>query len=181
MPLRIAAKLPRTDTGYFKDKLQPQIDGEQVQLVGEVNDTAKEQFLAGAAALLFPIDWPEPFGLVMIEAMACGTPVIAFRSGSVPEVVDDGITGFIVDGEDEAVKAIKRLRELDRRKLRTAFEHRFAAKRMAQDYVRQYEALGAEPALLNGRPPAPAYVKGRRTSSSEFFQSLGELREVSPE
>ena len=102
MPLRIAAKVPRGERNYFKEKLEPQIDGEQVQLTGEVNDETKRQFLADAAALLFPIDWPEPFGLVMIEAMACGTPVIAFKSGSVPEVIDDGITGFVVPGEAEA-------------------------------------------------------------------------------
>src|SRR5213078_3500138 len=107
MPLRIAAKVPRADRGYFKERLEPQIDGEQIRLTGEVNDQAKEKFLAGASALLFPIDWPEPFGLVMIEAMACGTPVIAFRSGSVSEVVDDGVTGFVVDGEAEAVQAIR--------------------------------------------------------------------------
>ena len=100
MPLRIAAKIPRGERRYFKEKLEPQVDGKQVQLVGEVNDQVKEEFLANAAALLFPIDWPEPFGLVMIEAMACGTPVIAFRRGSVPEVIDDGVTGFVV--EDEA-------------------------------------------------------------------------------
>src|SRR5205085_5307353 len=103
MPLRIAAKVPRGERGYFKERLEPQIDGRQVQLTGEVNDKTKEQFLGGAAALLFPIDWPEPFGLVMIEAMACGTPIIAFRSGSVPEVIDQGVTGFIVEDEDDAV------------------------------------------------------------------------------
>src|SRR5262249_49059022 len=95
MPLRIAAKVPRGERGSFKERLEPQIDGEQVQLSGEVNDHTKEGFLAGAAALLFPIDWPEPFGLVMIEAMACGTPVIAYRSGSVPEVIEHGVTGYI--------------------------------------------------------------------------------------
>src|SRR3954463_3285683 len=114
MPLRIAAKVPRGERGCFKEKLEPQIDGEQVRLTGEVNDETKRQFLANAAALLFPIDWPEPFGLVMIEAMACGTPVIAFRSGSVPEVIDDGITGFVVSSEEEANQAIARLGELDR-------------------------------------------------------------------
>ena len=98
MPLRIAAKIPRSETAYFKNKLEPNIDGQTVQLVGEVDDAKKQPFLADAAGLLFPIDWPEPFGLVMIEAMACGTPVIAYRSGSVPEVVEDGVTGFIVDG-----------------------------------------------------------------------------------
>jgi glycosyltransferase involved in cell wall biosynthesis len=141
MPLRIAAKVPRGERKYFKEKLKPQIDGAQVQLIGEVNDEKKRQFLAGAAALLFPIDWPEPFGLVMIEAMACGTPVIAFKSGSEPEVIDDGITGFVVPGEAEAVEAIGRLSELDRRQVRTHFEKRFTARRMAEEYVLSYKAL----------------------------------------
>jgi glycosyltransferase involved in cell wall biosynthesis len=141
MPLRIAAKVPRSERKYFRETLEPQIDGNQVQLIGEVNDETKRQFLAGAAALLFPIDWPEPFGLVMIEAMACGTPVIAFKSGSVPEVVDDGITGFVVTGEAEAVEAIERLSELDRRRVRRRFESRFTTRRMAQEYLRRYETL----------------------------------------
>jgi glycosyltransferase involved in cell wall biosynthesis len=141
MPLHIAAKVPRGDRSYFKERLEPQIDGNQVRLTGEVNDRTKEKFLAGAAALLFPIDWPEPFGLVMIEAMACGTPVIAFRSGSVPEVVDDGITGFVVEDETEAVEAIGRLGELDRRRVRGHFEQRFTSERMAKEYLRNYETL----------------------------------------
>lgn len=117
-PLRIAAKIPRAETAYFRKHLQPHIDGENVQLIGEVDDARKQPFLAGAAALLFPIDWPEPFGLVMIEAMACGTPVIAYRSGSVPEVVDDGVTGFIVDSDQDAVRAASELPRLDRRRVR---------------------------------------------------------------
>jgi glycosyltransferase involved in cell wall biosynthesis len=133
--------VPLGERSYFKEKLEPQIDGHHVQLTGEVNDRTKEAFLAGAAALLFPIDWPEPFGLVMIEAMACGTPVIAFRSGSVPEVIDHGVSGFVVDGEAEAVRAIGRLGELDRARVRAHFEQRFTARRMAEDYVRHYEAL----------------------------------------
>jgi glycosyltransferase involved in cell wall biosynthesis len=141
MPLRIAAKIPRGDRGYFKEQLESKIDGDQVQLIGEVTDQTKETFLAGAAALLFPIDWPEPFGLVMIEAMACGTPVIAFRSGSVPEVVDDGITGLVVDGETEAIQAVGRVGELDRRQVRACFEQRFTARRMAEEYIRHYETL----------------------------------------
>jgi glycosyltransferase involved in cell wall biosynthesis len=141
MPLRIAAKVPRGERGYFKERLEPEIDGEHIKLTGEVNDAAKEQFLAGAAALLFPIDWPEPFGLVMIEAMACGTPVIAFRSGSVPEVVDNGVSGFIVEDEPEAIAAVQRLHELDRRQVRSVFEKRFSATRMTQDYVRCYQGL----------------------------------------
>src|SRR5438874_1410526 len=139
MPLHIAAKLPRGERGYFKDQLEPQIDGTQVQLTGEVNDATKEKFLAGAAALLFPIDWPEPFGLVMIEAMACGTPVIAFRSGSVPEVIDDGLTGFVVPGEAEAIQAVGRLGKLDRQRVWRHFEKRFTARRMAEEYLRHYK------------------------------------------
>jgi glycosyltransferase involved in cell wall biosynthesis len=141
MPLHIAAKVPRGERHSFKRRLEPQIDGDQVRLIGEVDDVAKQKFLADAAALLFPIDWPEPFGLVMIEAMACGTPVIAFRSGSVPEVVDDGVTGFVVNGEAEAVEAISRLGELDRRQVRARFEQRFTAKRMAEQYLGHYERL----------------------------------------
>ena len=141
MPLHIAAKVPRAERGYFKKQLEPQIDGKQVRLIGEVDDKAKQRFLGEAAALLFPIDWPEPFGLVMIEAMACGTPVIAFRSGSVPEVVDDGVTGFVVETEEEAVQAVRRLGSLDRRRVRAHFEQRFTAERMAQEYVAHYHAL----------------------------------------
>ena len=141
MPLRIAAKVPKGERGYFKEQLEPMIDGREVQLIGEVNDQTKEAFLAGAAALLFPIDWPEPFGLVMIEAMACGTPVIAYRQGSVPEVIDEGVTGFVVDGEQQAVQAVRRLGELDRRQVRAVFERRFTARRMAAEYVALYEDL----------------------------------------
>ncbi|MCK1521720.1 glycosyltransferase involved in cell wall biosynthesis [Bradyrhizobium sp. GM2.2] len=143
MPLRIAAKIPRAETAYFKNELEPNIDGQAVQLVGEVDDAKKQPFLANAAGLLFPIDWPEPFGLVMIEAMACGTPVIAYRSGSVPEVVEDGVTGFIVDGEEQAIRAVKELGRLDRRVVRARFEERFAASRMAKEYDARYRDLVA--------------------------------------
>jgi glycosyltransferase involved in cell wall biosynthesis len=176
IPLRIAAKLPRAERGYFKDKLEPQIDGDQIRLIGEVNDAAKEEFLGGAMALLFPIDWPEPFGLVMIEAMACGTPIIAFRSGSVPEVIDDGLTGYIVDGEEEAVQAIRRLGELDRRKVRAHFERRFTAKRMAGDYIRCYNSLAGKPEIPNyaALSIVQESVKERRDATRQFFQSFGE-------
>jgi glycosyltransferase involved in cell wall biosynthesis len=143
MPLQIAAKVPRGEKTFFRERIEPQVDGKQVRLVGEVNDRAKQGFLAGAAALLFPIDWPEPFGLVMIEAMACGTPVIAFKSGSVPEVVDHGITGFVVSNEEEAIEAIGRLRELDRRRVRAQFEKRFSSRRMAEEYLGHYTALAS--------------------------------------
>lgn len=134
MPLRISAKVPRDGSRYFKEKIEPEID-DQIRFVGELGDTAKEQFLGKAASLLFPIDWPEPFGLVMIEAMACGTPVIAFRRGSVPEVVEHGVSGFIVDDMDGAVEAVANLQTLNRAQVRRCFEQRFTAERMAGDYV----------------------------------------------
>ena len=143
MRLLMAAKIPRADTRYFKERLLPHIDGDQINLVGEVDDTGKGELLRGAAALLFPIDWPEPFGLVMIEAMACGTPVIAYRRGSVPEVVDHGVSGFVVESEEEAVAAVKRIPELDRKTVRETFERRFTSRRMAEDYLRHYHSLVA--------------------------------------
>jgi glycosyltransferase involved in cell wall biosynthesis len=141
LPLRIAAKVPRSQSRYVKEQLLPQVDGDVIELTGEVDDKGKAEFLANATALLFPIDWPEPFGLVMIEAMACGTPVIAFRRGSVPEVIDEGVSGFVVDNEDEAVAAIRRASELDRRRVRAAFEERFTVARMARDYLAKYSEL----------------------------------------
>jgi glycosyltransferase involved in cell wall biosynthesis len=139
--LRIAAKIPTAERSYFKKRLEPHIDGLNVELVGEVDEVKKQPFLAHAAALLFPIDWPEPFGLVMIEAMACGTPVIAYRSGSVPEIVEDGVTGFIVNNEEEAIRAVGELSRLDRRKVRAGFEARFSSRRMAHEYEKQYRKL----------------------------------------
>ena len=152
LPLRIAAKVPRREQRYFKEQLEPLIDGDQIQLTGEVNDKTKEEFLAGAAALLFPIDWPEPFGLVMIEAMACGTPVIAFRRGSVPEVIDQGVSGYIAETEEEAVQAIRQLSKLDRSGVRAAFERRFTARRMANDYVENYRKLIGDKDKRSGQP-----------------------------
>jgi glycosyltransferase involved in cell wall biosynthesis len=143
MPLRIAAKIPRGETRYFKERLEPVIDGDRIQLIGEVEEHSKEGFLAGAAALLFPIDWPEPFGLVMIEAMACGTPVIAFRRGSVAEVVEDGVTGFIVESEAQAIDAVQRLDQLDRQRVRAGFDRRFTSRRMVEEYLRHYRLLTA--------------------------------------
>jgi glycosyltransferase involved in cell wall biosynthesis len=141
MPLRIAAKIPRGETVYFKKQLEPHIDGRAFQFVGEVDEAKKQPFLAGAAALLFPIDWPEPFGLVMIEAMACGTPVIAYCSGSVPDVVEDGVTDFIVENEEQAVRAVDDPGRLDRRKVRARFEKRFSADRMARECGSAYREL----------------------------------------
>src|SRR6185312_7394246 len=121
--------------------IRPMLAAEHVEFIGEINDTQKSEFLGGAHALLFPIDWPEPFGLVMIEAMACGTPVIAFNRGSVAEVIDDGVTGFVVQDEDGAVAAVKRMETLNRNRVRAQFERRWTARRMAEDYVDVYERL----------------------------------------
>jgi glycosyltransferase involved in cell wall biosynthesis len=139
--LKIAAKVDKADQEYFDTEIKPLLSQPHVEFIGEIDDSQKPAFLSGAHALLFPIDWPEPFGLVMIESMACGTPVIAFNCGSVPEVMDDGLTGFVVSNEDEAVAAIKRLGELDRAKVRQQFDRRFTARRMAQDYVDLYGEL----------------------------------------
>jgi glycosyltransferase involved in cell wall biosynthesis len=142
VPLKIAAKIDKTDEAYWKMKIEPLVRGNRlVDFVGEVGEADKNALLGGASALLFPIDWPEPFGLVMIEAMACGTPVIASRCGSVPEVIDDGATGFIVDDVDAAVAAVGRVGALDRAGVRATFERRFDIARVAQDYVAVYDAL----------------------------------------
>jgi len=141
IPLKIAAKVDRVDEVYFRTQIEPLLKGPGVEFIGEINDEQKTQFLSDAQALLFPIDWPEPFGLSMIEAMACGTPVLAFRCGSVPEVVEDGITGVIVDTMDEAVAALPRVIAIDRKKVRLRFEQRFSAARMAKDYVALYRLL----------------------------------------
>jgi len=141
MPLRIAAKVDAADREYFDCEIRPLLDDPIVEFIGEIGDEEKGEFLRGARALLFPIDWPEPFGLVMIEAMACGTPVIAFRGGSVVEIIESGITGFVVDSIDEAVCATQRIRSIDRRVCRRVFERRFSAQRMCEDYLRAYKRV----------------------------------------
>ena len=146
MPLRIAAKVDAADREYYEREIEPLLAADHVDFTGEIGPEDKNEFLGRARALLFPIDWAEPFGLVMIEAMACGTPVIAYRAGSVPEVITDGVSGFIVDDIDGAVNAVGRLGELDRARVRAAFDERFTDARMARDYVRLYERLVAEAA-----------------------------------
>ena len=141
IPLKIAAKVDKVDEAYFRTEILPLVDGKGVEFLGEINEREKTTFLGDAAALLFPIDWPEPFGLVMIEAMACGTPVLAFRRGSVSEVVEDGITGKVVESEDEAVAKLPEILSYDRRTVRQRFQERFTATRMAKDYVRAYRKL----------------------------------------
>jgi glycosyltransferase involved in cell wall biosynthesis len=129
------------DKEYFANAIKPLLDDPLVELVGEIGDGEKDDFLGDAYALLLPIDWPEPFGLVMIEAMACGTPVIAYRGGAIPEVMEEGHTGFIVRALKDAVEAVRRVPELSRKRCREIFEQRFTATRMAHDYVQVYERL----------------------------------------
>ncbi|MGO9389006.1 glycosyltransferase family 4 protein [Rhodoblastus sp.] len=147
LPLKIAAKVDRADADYFNEVIRPLLEAPGVEFIGEIGDDRKKVFLSGAIALLVPIDWPEPFGLVMIEAMACGLPVVAFNRGSVAEIVEDGVTGFIVEDETSAVGAVHEVASLSRSAIRTRFEQRFTARRMAQDYLDLYRRLidGAKP------------------------------------
>ncbi|MBN9003892.1 MAG: glycosyltransferase family 4 protein [Rhizobiales bacterium] len=141
IPLKIAAKVDRADQEYYDELIKPMMDHPLVEFIGEISDHEKPDFLSGAIGLLVPIDWPEPFGLVMIEAMACGTPVIAYNRGSVPEIVEDGVTGFIVEDEISAVSSVDRLASLSRANIRKEFETRFTARRMALDYLDAYRDL----------------------------------------
>ena len=139
--LRIAAKVDPVDEAYFRGYIEPMLSDPHVEYIGEISETEKSTFLGNARALLFPIDWPEPFGLALIESMSCGTPVVAWHCGSVPEIVDDGVTGFIVDSIAAAVDAVDRIPMLDRRAVRARFEQRFSAERMAKDYLAVYSRL----------------------------------------
>ena len=141
IPLKIAAKVDVVDGEYFESRIRTLLDDSLVEYIGEIGDHEKSEFLSGACALLFPVDWPEPFGLVMIEALACGTPVIAYRAGSVPEVIEEGKTGYIVETLDQAVRAVRRLGALDRKVCRRVFEERFSAGRMCADYLAIYRRL----------------------------------------
>ena len=141
IPLKIAAKVDRVDEQYFREQIAPLLDQPGIEFIGEINEHQKAEFLGQASGLLFPIDWPEPFGLVMIEAMACGTPVLAFNRGSVSEIVEDGKTGIVVKSKDEAIKRLPHLLSLDRRRVRHEFERRFLAQRMASDHVKLYQEL----------------------------------------
>jgi glycosyltransferase involved in cell wall biosynthesis len=163
VPLKIAAKVDRSDEAFFREQIAPMLDGPGIEFVGEINEQQKTAFLGEALALLFPIDWPEPFGLSMIEAMACGTPVLAFRCGSVPEIVEDDITGVVVDTMEDAIAALPRVIGIDRQKVRRRFEQRFSAARMAKDYIAAYQVLLRSPKRVDGveadekprRPPLP--------------------------
>jgi glycosyltransferase involved in cell wall biosynthesis len=154
MPLKIAAKVDKVDQDYYQSKIKPLLNHKDIEYIGEIGDSEKNDFLSKAYALIFPIEWPEPFGLVMIESLACGTPVIAFSRGSVPEIIEHGRTGFIVENVDEAVRAATSISQLSRKRCRQTFEERFTALRMANDYVTLYEELIRDYSLSKLRPAA---------------------------
>jgi glycosyltransferase involved in cell wall biosynthesis len=164
-PLKIAAKVDRVDTEYFERDIKPLLSDPLVEFIGEITDLEKQEFMGNALACLMPIDWPEPFGINMIEAMACGTPTIAFRHGSVPEIITDGLNGFIVDSVEEAVDAVSRIHLLSRADCRQVFEERFTSARMAADYLRIYEEQ------LCASPSAPEISPTTIASKTESFAS----------
>jgi glycosyltransferase involved in cell wall biosynthesis len=180
MPLKIAAKVDPADRRYFKREIEPLLNDPHVDWLGEISDKDKDEFLGNAYSLLFPIDWPEPFGLVMIESMACGTPVIAYACGSVAEVMNDGVTGFVVNEIEEAVEAVRRVRDLSRARCREVFEKRFTASRMASDYIDVYTRLAdsrmrrmhqsVESSMRSFQNAWPADDKLRGLSEREFQQ-----------
>jgi glycosyltransferase involved in cell wall biosynthesis len=147
MPLKIAAKVDRADKEYFAARIKPLLNTKLVEFIGEISDLDKNEFLGNATALLFPINWAEPFGLVMIEAMACGLPVVAYPSGSVPEIIEDGVTGFLVENDRTAAKALSRISAIDRRVCRQEFEKRFSSRRMAEDYLTIYHRIATRESL----------------------------------
>lgn len=165
VPLIIAAKVDEVDKDYFDHVIRPMLDHPLVDYIGEIDETQKAQFLGEARALLFPIDWPEPFGLAMIESMACGTPVVAYHQGSVPEVVDEGITGFVVDNETAAVAAVEMTAGLDRAAVRARFEVRFSVERMADDYLEIYEAMASGNVY--------DFVTGEPTPDTNYVSRIG--------
>jgi glycosyltransferase involved in cell wall biosynthesis len=141
IPLRIAAKVDPMDQNYFHTEIEPLLSDPLIEYIGEITDAEKNEFLGHARALVCPYDWPEPFGLVLIEALACGTPVLAYRRGSIPEIIEDKVTGFVCEGLDEMTAAVQNIPEIDRQRCRVTFEQRFSAERMAQDYLRVYEQM----------------------------------------
>jgi glycosyltransferase involved in cell wall biosynthesis len=168
IPLKIAAKIDRVDEQYFRERIAPLLDQPGTEFIGEINEHQKAQFLGQASGLLFPIDWPEPFGLVMIEAMACGTPVLAFNRGSVSEIIEDGTTGIVVQSTDEAIKKLPQLLTLDRRRIRHEFERRFSAQRMARDHVGLYQELlkGERECLLQSAFQSDAFGNAQQADQS---------------
>jgi glycosyltransferase involved in cell wall biosynthesis len=141
LPLRIAAKVDPADLQYYRSEIEPLLDHPLIEFIGEISDAEKNDFVGNALALVCPYDWPEPFGLVLIEALACGTPVLAYRRGSIPEVIENGVTGFVSENLSEMAAVVERLGEIDRQRCRASFEKRFTADRMARDYVALYEQI----------------------------------------
>jgi glycosyltransferase involved in cell wall biosynthesis len=178
LPLKIAAKIDKVDEAYFREVIAPLLDQPGVEFVGEVNDRDKLSFLGNALALLFPIDWQEPFGLVMIEAMACGTPVLGFRCGAAPEVIDDHVTGRVVATVDEAIRTVSEVIRLDRRAVRRRFEGRFSAQRMATDYLEIYRDMNraVNPGLVKMDPP----LEPRVAAVSRIAGTKGGIQSPSP-
>jgi len=172
LPLKIAAKVDRVDEQYFRQDIAPLLSHPEIEYIGEIDEAQKATFLGDARALLFPIDWPEPFGLAMIEAMACGTPVLAFRNGSVPEVIEDGVTGYVVDSVEEAICKIGSLLALDRARVRRRFEQRFTSERMAEDYVKIYrDTMARLPSRKDERVP----IVVAETPPDFVGENLGQL------
>jgi glycosyltransferase involved in cell wall biosynthesis len=167
MPLRIAAKVDPVDREYFETQIAPLMNHPLIEYLGEISDAEKGDFLGDAAAVLCTYDWPEPFGIVLIEALACGTPVFAYRRGSIPEIIDDGVTGYICDNLDEMVSKIEQLPLIQRRKCRESFQARFTVERMVKDYIAIYEQMATVPAKLHAMANARSLrMAGRRPVSS---------------
>jgi glycosyltransferase involved in cell wall biosynthesis len=152
MHLKIAAKIDNVDRAYYESTIKPLMGDPNIEFIGEIGENEKSEFLGNAYAYLFPIDWPEPFGLTMIEAMACGTPTIAFNRGSVPEVMQEGLTGFIINTMDEAVSAVEKIASIERTACRNVFEKRFTSAHMAEQYVQVYQSMASD-IHLAPRPP----------------------------
>jgi glycosyltransferase involved in cell wall biosynthesis len=180
MRLKIAAKVDAVDKYYMETKIRPLLDHPLVEFIGEISEKEKSEFLGNAYALLFPIDWVEPFGLVMIEAMACGTPTIAFRQGSVPEIIEHGVTGFVVENIDESLEALEKIQKFDRVRCRQVFEEHFSANRMAVDYLKTYERLidakrRARPMLIGRnekvRPKVTSNIGGEASNRLVPYQT----------
>jgi len=166
MPLRIAAKVDPADRNYFHTEIEPLLDHPLIEFVGEISDAEKDEFLGGAYAMLAPYDWPEPFGLVLIEALACGTPVLAYRRGSIPEIIDDGVTGFVCETIDELTAAVEKVGTLDRSRCRQVFDQRFTVERMATDYLALYEKI------IHAKPAAKSWTVPMMNGHAEASQVL---------
>jgi glycosyltransferase involved in cell wall biosynthesis len=178
LPLRIAAKVDRADRTYFEAEVEPLLDHPLIEFVGEISDAEKDEFIGNAMALVCPYDWPEPFGLVLIEAFACGTPVIAYRRGSIPEIVDHGVTGFICETIDEMVGAVGQVPFIDRKQCRAAFDQRFTADRMARDYVTLYERLLLEDGAMQATRSMSFGRANSESFQTESHKILGRGRHV---